>query len=367
MHMKSTHAADTSSARITGPTRSHIISRLHKATIYANQLATVLREASTGSTDLIEARAYSCTLAGALHFEKQKWEDCLTEYSAAKIIYETLATASKKEAPRYFLSDPVDPSIRYAAYQLKFDRKIGVDTIAIRHFPRSDTELVNEVKKIDPDALDQKAKGAKKGGVGEVADAPTSITWRSRTVDIEDAAIAQALAAVNNAEKQLTVFLQDKGNQDSPAKIKAAAYDNVIIASQDAVDATKTAIDDLAAEGISQSDKRMQSLQVTRTAVNYALVGWRIGRNRILCGGQDGKDFESEQAQVPRKPRKDGKPFEPKEEGTGRKLARLRERVVLYDSTLQSLDFVKALPGVAADGTFLQELEGKRTYFQALK
>jgi len=34
---------------------------------------------------------------------------------------------------------------------------------------------------------------------------------------------------------------------------------------------------------------------------------------------------------------------------------------------VQSLDSVKELPGVAADGAFLKELRGKRSYFQALK
>jgi signal recognition particle subunit SRP68 len=47
-------------------------------------------------------------------------------------------------------------------------------------------------------------------------------------------------------------------------------------------------------------------------------------------------------------------------------LARLRERIVLYDSILQSIDSIKELPG-AAELSFREELDGKRAYFQALK
>ena len=181
---------------------------------------------------------------------------------------------------------------------------------------------------------------------------------------MEDAATAQALAAVSTAEANLSSFLSS--NPDAASQAKASAYDEVLIPSQDAVDATKTAIDELSAEGVPQGDRRMQALQITRTAVNYALVGWRIGRNRVLCGERDGALFENE-VRKPKKARKDGKTRPIQDESTGRKLTRLREREVLYNSTIQSLDSVKELPGVAADQKFVEELEAKRAYFAALR
>jgi len=108
-------------------------------------------------------------------------------------------------------------------------------------------------------------------------------------------------------------------------------------------------------------------LQVTRTAVNYALIGWRVGRNRILCGPQDGLFFGPKQIKTPRKPKEGRKPPPMREESTGRRLARLRERMALYDSTLQSLDFIRELPGVIGDASFVEELDGKRDYFQSLR
>ncbi|KAI9873315.1 MAG: hypothetical protein M1830_000552 [Pleopsidium flavum] len=370
MHMKSTHSADTSTKGITGSARRHIISRLRKASNYANQLVRLLQDRSiTGASaeNVLEARAYLSSLAGSIEFEKQGWERCVKHYAKAHMIYTALATSTTKDVFKDLLNNIIDPSIRYAAYQLRLPRTLAVATIARRHFPRSDAELIAEIEKLDSDLFSEPIPGAKKVSGKENDNLPRTVSWRSRTVNLEDASIAQALASVIVAEETLSGSLSTSEDVEMSAKEKAAAYDGVLISSQDAVDATKSAIDELNGEGVGPGDKRMQALQVTRTAVNYALIGWRIGRNRILCGEHDGAILEVETIQKPKKPRKDGKEWIPRKEGTGRKLARLRECVVLYDATLQSLDSVKELPGVAADEAFMTELEAKREYFQALK
>jgi signal recognition particle subunit SRP68 len=179
---------------------------------------------------------------------------------------------------------------------------------------------------------------------------------------LEDAAIATALASVNAAARKLSETLAS--STTSQPKDRASAYDDILIASQDAVDATKHAIDELVSEGVGQGDRRMQSLQITRTAVSYDMVSWRIGRNRVLVGERDGAVLDDSSANLPKKKNRN-KPL--KEEGTGRKLAHLREKAVLYDSILQSLDSIKELPGIAADSALLEELEAKYGYFSALK
>lgn len=362
MYMKSVHSADPSTKGIVGATRRHIITRLHKATVYATQLVSVLQDQSGSHAtdiDLLEARAYLASLSGALWFEKQRWEESLRSFAVARVIYTLLSQRDKKDAYRELLSGTIDPSIRYAAYQFKLPRSKAVPSIAIQFFPSSG-DIRTEVEKVDPSCLSEEGVGAKRTTDGEIQQLPESITWRSRTVPIEDASISQALAATSAAESRLSAWLSETGKSALP-KDKAAAYDNVISASQDAVDATKAAIDELAGEGVEPGDQRMQALQVTRTAVNYALIGWRVGRNRVLSGEQDGLHFDS--AQILKK----GKSGVQREERTGKKLTKLREKVALYDSTLQSLDIVQELPGVAGDANFVRELEGKRYYFQALR
>ena len=365
--MKSTHSADSGNKSISGSTRRHINSRLHKASTYAQHLVQLLRDEKSGASheDILEARAYYVSLRGATGFEKRDWEQCLHQYSESRLLYATLAKSGNTKRADVFrdlLSTRIDPSLRYAAYQSKLSRTTSIDAIVARYIPREESEYVQDILKADPDVLNIGRPGQKKGAGGE---AKKTIQWRSREVTLEDASTAQALGAVETAESKLLSFLSS--NSELDAKAKAAAYDEVLIPSQDAVDATKTAIDELSGEGVPQSDERMQALQITRTAVNYALVGWRIGRNRVLCGSQDGAILEDDSSTKSPKPRKDGKPPKAQKEGTGRKLTRLRERVVLYDSTLQSLDSVKSLPGVAADQAFVQELDVKMAYFAALR
>jgi signal recognition particle subunit SRP68 len=153
----------------------------------------------------------------------------------------------------------------------------------------------------------------------------------------------------------------------SSSKDRANAYDDILIASQDAVDATRRAIEELEKEGVDEGDARMQDLRVTNLAVNYDLISWRIGRNRVLIGADDGLAFPPNPPQKPRRPRKDGKEWTEREEPTGRKLARLRERIALYDAILQSIDSIKDLRGAARDTGFIAELDGQRAYFHALK
>jgi len=358
--MREVHS--TEKKGITGSTRSHIISRLHKATIYANDLLKLFSDqVGTGAKDedVLEARAYAASLTGAMEFEKQSWEACVNSYSEARIIYSALAIATKSDVFKDLLSDPVDLSIRYGAYQMRMPRTVAVPAIARKFFPREDTGLVSQIEKLDPDALNDRPTKAREST--ETGAVPKTITWRSRTVDLEDAAIATALASVNGAAQKLSETLASA--KVTHAKDRASAYDDVLISSQDAVDATKHAIDELIAEGIGQGDRRIQSLQITRTAVSYDMVSWRIGRNRVMVGERDGAIVLDSAAHNTKK--KNQKPT--KEEGTGRKLVHLREKAVLYDAILQSLDSIKELPGVAADSTFLKELEAKYSYFSALK
>lgn len=169
--------------------------------------------------------------------------------------------------------------------------------------------------------------------------------------------------SVDNAS---SVLDQSSGSSVS-AKDRANAYDDILIASQDAVDATRRAIEELEKEGIDEGDARMQDLRVTNLAVNYDLISWRIGRNRVLIGVDDGLTFPPNPPQKPRRPRKDGKEWAEREEPTGRKLARVRERIALYDAILQSIDSIKELRGAVRDAGFVSELDGQHSYFQALK
>ncbi|KAI0449185.1 Cupredoxin [Xylaria acuta] len=364
MRLKAVHAADAKG--IAGRTRSHIISRLDKGARTAEHLARILSDtATTAATDadLLEARAYAAMLRGAADFEGQSWEGCMRSYATARIIYSALMTSVRGDILKDLLSETIDPSIRYAAYQSKVPRTLAIPTIARKAFPSSDEALVSQINKLAPNLLQQGDVVAEKGQT-DPPNAPHTITWRSRQVRIEDASIALAIASTEAATARLAEKLAS--SDVVLPKEMAAAYDEVLIASQDAADATKHAIDELKEEGVPQSDSRIQSLQITRTAVNYHMISWRIGRNRVLSGEHDGALLDSA-PNTTRKSKKDASLHKAKIEPPGRKVARLKEKVVLYDATLQSLESIKELPGVAADEGLLRQLDATAKYFHALK
>jgi signal recognition particle subunit SRP68 len=373
MSMKSAHTADTNG--IAGRTRSHIVSRLDRAARTAENLAEILADTSASgasSTDVLEARAYAGLLRGSANFEKQDWRACIQSYSVPFIIYNAFSSASKGDTYKDLL-ETIDTSISHAAYKLSGKRNEAALDIARKTFPHSESDLVNAVNKIDPTILKQGGDAeVEKGPVG-AENAPKTLTWRSREVRIEDAAIAIAWGAVQTAKAGLAEKIAAAGVE--PKEV-AGAYDEILMACQDAVDATKQAMDELKAEGVDEGKPRMQSLQVTRTAVNFEMVSWRVGRNRVLTGEHDGAYEEvpetaaarkrggkerEEQEEPPRKKQKS------KEETPSRRIARLKEKVALYDATLQSLEAVKVLPGIPADEKLSSALDATVKYFNALK
>ncbi|PWI70313.1 Signal recognition particle 68 kDa protein [Purpureocillium lilacinum] len=365
MSIKAAHTADQKG--LSSRTRSHIVSRLDKAARAAQDLVDALsQQAVSGASDgdVIEAKAYAALIRGAMQFEKHTWEPCLQSYAIARIIYSALATTGKGDLFKDLLSETIDPSIRYAAYQLKTPRTVPIPAIARKAFPRSDAELVREVDEIDSSILAEADAATKTGITAESA--PRTLTWRSREVQIEDAQISLAWASVEGAKSRLAAAVE--ASKDKEPYEVAAVYDEILTATQDAVDATKQAIDELKAEGVAQSDPRMQRLQITRTAVNYEMISWRIGRNRVLTGRQDGapEEYGSLRRKKKSKAAADAGKKE-RELPTRKKLVKLKEKLALYDGTLQNLKSINELPGVAADEGLATKLDAVEKYFESLK
>ncbi|KAL4722784.1 signal recognition particle subunit srp68 [Fusarium chlamydosporum] len=364
MQMKSGHASDTKG--ITGRTRSHIASRLIKATRAADELVEALSQtdvSGASQTDLLEANAYSSLIRGTANFEKQSWEASLQNYAAARVIYSALATATTGDLYKDLLTETIDPSIRYAAYQLKTPRTVPIPIIARKAFPQSDANLVKQINDIDPTILKSEEAEAK-DGIASAEGAPKTLTWRSREVNIEDAQIAMAWGAVLAAKERLAADLAEPKGR-GPYEL-AGAYDEILMLSQDAVDATKQAIDEMRAEGVEQGDARMQSLQITRTAVNFETISWRIGRSRVLTGEHDGA-LDQYGSSRRGKSKAAQETVREKDIPTGKKLAKLKEKVALYDGILQNIESITELPGVANDQGLAEQIAAYVKYFEALK
>ena len=170
MAMKALHSEDKADKNIAGSTRKHIISRLHKAVQAAKEVVALLSDPASGAaqTDVLEARAYVYALAGAHEFEKQaegvkakgvgagadRWGACLTNLAAARVLYSALHCATKKDLFKDVLTGTIDPSIRYAAYQNRIPRTVGVPAVAHKYFPK-DEQLAKAVQAVDATALQE--------------------------------------------------------------------------------------------------------------------------------------------------------------------------------------------------------------------
>ena len=374
MEMKHARAAD-GNRLVFGSARRHICSRIRRSSDYASRLVSLLNVNESGAAfeSVLQAHAYHKTIVGLFAFEKQQWLNCVSHYSEARFVYDHLASSDALAMGYLFkevVTSDIDPSLRYAAHQLGISRATSIENIIVEHLPyvedENETDVVAIIRRKARDTGSQTSYASKEAPT-HTKEAPKSITWRQRTVSIEHAGVANALADVSAAEAELVQYFSTL--QSTNALENAAAYDRVLIASQDAVDASGTAIDELTTDGVPQGDRRMQALQITHTALHFKLVGWRIGRNRILCGDKDGL-----LADIPQQDFKDRlkNPLETSQQvpnGSRKRkiLSLLKERTVLYDGILQSLDSVKSLPGVASDETFGEELRIMSGYFQALR
>ncbi|KAI5851047.1 hypothetical protein BZA05DRAFT_320015, partial [Tricharina praecox] len=345
-HLKALMTEDPTTA--TGSTRSHIVSRFHKAFKHASELVDLLSaaESNVTSTDLLEATAYASSFKGFEALEKERWEAALQAFAVSNSIYSTLSTDGKNDAFPELLTEIVEPSIRFSAYKLQLPRSMDIAAIARQYFPRDEehSRVVAELEKLDPNVFTEPMETDSAVVAGTV----TSVTWRGRTAPVEGADISVKLSNAQTAEAAYNS--QDhQGSTD--------AFDAVLLAWQDAVDATRKAIDERQAEGMSMSDQKMQILQLTWTVVNYSMICWRVGRNRVMI---------SNIISGPKKTSKKGETV-PVEEVSGKKISHLKEEIALYDAILQSLEQITNLPGVAADEAFTTELTSKASFFRALR
>ena len=376
MQMKTSHSDDGDGQKFHGSTRSHIVSRFTKAAKYARILADIVREntgSGTTAVDVAEAEAYAGYLTGLAELDKhspsvpevdgsgvaESWRKCLRNLAVSKIIYGSLWKSKRKDCFKEILMSTIDPTIRFAAYRSNIPRTVAIGEVARRCFPRDQEDLVSTVQDIDKDALDSAGEGMPMGGL------PSTISWRSRKANIVDASIGQALVSVSAAEQALADLMAD-GWRELSGEERAAAYDEVLNACQDTVDATRHAIEDHEKEKIPEGDRRMQDLRVTNLAVNYDLIGWRVGRNRVLIGEHDGIGMDELSVKTRKRSRGGDEPST-KTESRSKRLAKLQDRVVLYDGILQSIESVRDLRGAARDEEFMEELEAKKNYFHALK
>lgn len=344
---------------ITSDTRSNIVSKLVKAVKVVENLVATLSDSASGATtsDFLSAKAYAAVLKGDSSFRAKRWEECLNNYSVAKVIYSALPS-SKLEGNTFrdYVSGSVDTPLRFAQRQQNIPTSLSLLSLAKQHLPQSDKALISGVEEVAPGFLkqDEDADMANGGPL-------KTVTWRTREVPVEDAEIASKLAALETAASELSQKLGS--SPDLRPNVKAEAYDSVLEISNYAIEATLQAIDELKQQSVPQGDPRMQNLAILRTKLNYDLLSWQIGRNRVLLGQQDGAVLED----GPGLKKGSAADTEAPAIKDSQQVKQLEKKANVYSKTLQILDAAKELPGVAADEHLAAEIDAVSKYFTALK
>lgn len=341
-------------------TRKQVISQLVHATKIVEKLVAVLSDSESGarSADVLSAWAYAAVLKGDSSFRGKNWQQCLESYSTAKVIYSALpASTVEGNIFKDYVSDSVDIPLRFAQRQLDIPTTLSILALAKKHFPQLDETLVGRLEGVAPGFLKEDEDTVMTNG-----GALRTVTWRNRNVPVEDAEIALKLEALEAATFELSQKLAS--SSELRPNTKAEAYDAVLEISNDAVDATQQAIDELKEQGIAQGDSRMQSLAILRTKLKYDLLSWQIGRNRVLMGDRDGALLgDGPGAKSKNKLPKVDQPLIK----DSQQVKQQEKTVNLYDKTLQSLEVANELPGVAADEHLAAEIDAVSKYFTALK
>lgn len=168
--MKASHSEDTRG--MSAKTRSRIISKLDKAARIAEVLAQTLSQGETSSatpTDILEAYAYAALLRGAAEFERQNWDACLKSYAVARVAYTALSTPANIDTFKDLLSETIDPSIRYAAYQAKIPRTQPVTAITYRAFSQANEKIVKLIRVVNATVLEEGHEDVTEGSEGTPA------------------------------------------------------------------------------------------------------------------------------------------------------------------------------------------------------
>ncbi|KAK9472794.1 uncharacterized protein V1510DRAFT_393690 [Dipodascopsis tothii] len=329
--------------RESAATRRHMLSRLEKARKHAGAVAALAEEAaeSFGPAARIGLQAYAASVAGALAFERKLWKRALAEYAVAAVgLNALLKTDADEDAQDLYaglLADTVDPSIRFASFQLKNYKVPDLATLAGTAIP-ADHVVLTLVRASAPELLAADERGH------QALDALPEVRWRAHTVPVQDANIAVAILAAKDADGALAAALAAGEWRAAGAADDAVAplFDAPLQAWQDAVDAVKTTIDEVSSSG-EGGEAKVQTLYVAATYAQYNLLLRRIQRDLLIAAAVVG----------------------PTRGATKVRRSRLTEAVGLYHSVLQSLGQVADLPGVAADDELAALLAGATAYYRA--
>lgn len=356
------HAMETRSVletNFSSSKKTHVRSKLSKACKYIDFATTLVRQISQsddsyfGTLQVLQLEAYSLLLHGALAFQTNNYEKCITSYSLARVSLEAfsgseISTPAIKDNIEDLISTIVDPSLTFAHYRLTKIRPLSASGVAVKAAQQAKTHpVIPIIEKIDASLLDLSL------AEGSAASRLDTVSWRKYEASIQDKELAASLFKTVSKDKDLESEINTQ-NGKLNVESSLALFDNILQSWQNSRDMVKANIERLESFGGSSSDKEVQDQYVVSTYVGYHLLLRRIQRDVLLLKRADSRISASLNNDSKKGKKTSTKTFE-----------KMKEIVRLYDTILQSTSELRDLRGVHTDNELSASLQSLDSFYKA--
>lgn len=307
------HAMDVKTQQPAGPARARrvMLAKLRRANGHATELANLCKVVGDEDT-VLEAEAYSRSMAAVLALEEEKWAASLAAYQTVHDIYTGMAgvRAGTSGAGLYERRlEEVKQAIRFCNYHLERSEEGQEESL--------------EAMRGGDDALAEKIEMALVEARKRAAVTFGEVTWCGVTVPLRAEKVREAVLM---AEEEGRVF---EGG-------KVEDFDKLFMTYHDAVKVVADELADFRKSGA--AEERIRELELLVAYLTYNRLQYTVQRNLLL--------IESFRAKRGTKP---------------------DDFVRLYDNLISNLTDVLGLPGVDTDAEVSNETESRRKLFRAYR
>lgn len=307
------HAMDVKTQQPAGPARARrvMLAKLRRANGHAVELANLCKLLGDEDT-VLEAEAYSRSMAAVLALEEEKWAVSLAAYQTVHDIYTGMAgvRAGTSGAGLYERRlEEVKQAMRFCKYHL--DRSQGGGEESLEGMRGGDDALA---EKIEMALVEARKRAAVTFG---------EVKWCGVIVPLRAEKVREAVLM---AEEEGRVF-EGGGVED---------FDKLFMTYHDAVKVVAGELADFRKSGV--AEERVRELELLVAYLTYGRLQYTVQRNLLL--------IESFRAKRGTKP---------------------EDFVRLYDNLISNLTDVLGLPGVDTDAEVSNEAESRRKLFRAYR
>lgn len=315
--------------------RFHLLSRLRKATKYANQLQRLSAGDLCDARAKLEVEAYSAWIHGALHFELQMWKPAMEDLKKAQMVYEKLASALGEEDQAIYKErvEELAPSLRYCAYNIGDESAID-DLLHMRG--QGQGGLLANLDMLLTQTLEKRATVLEE------------VEWRGRKVAVRPERVRLFLMS----ERELGEALTRCPPNDNAQQI--SLLETHLMECKDAVQAVREELKsaDPSFKSRSQSGSGpVSSMHYFLSYLMHIRLTRTIQRNLLM-------------ADAVKEALKKEKPESGASEG---RRTRPQDLTRLYEIILQNLGELQSLPGLEDDLQYQQDIEAKAMAFKAFR